>query len=69
MLDLDKPLTAKLTAAQEASVRAKVLAKLEHYLPAATDTVLCDYVMVMVGNKKTSGQIMNELDVRIVFLQ
>jgi hypothetical protein len=33
------------------------------YLPTATDSVLCDYVLVMVGNKKTRSQIANDLEV------
>lgn len=37
--------------------------KLEIYLPTATDSVLCDYVLVMVGNKKTRCQIANDLEV------
>jgi len=42
--------------------RARAQAKLEHYLPAATDSVLCDYVLVMVGNKKTSRQVALDLE-------
>ena len=42
--------------------RARAQAKLEHYLPAATDSVLCDYVLVMVGNKKTSRQVAIDLE-------
>ena len=38
-------------------------AKLEQYLPTATDSVLCDYVIVMVGNKKTSRQVALDLEV------
>jgi hypothetical protein len=37
--------------------------KLEIYIPTATDSVLCDYVLVMVGNKKTRSQIANDLEV------
>ena len=37
-------------------------AKLEEYLPTATDSVLCDYVLVMVGNKKTSRQVALDLE-------
>ena len=33
--------------------RKKRIAKLEHYIPTATDSILCDYVLVMVRNKKT----------------
>lgn len=40
-----------------------VQAKLEHYLPTATDSVLCDYVLVMVGNKKNSRQVALDLEV------
>ena len=29
---------------------ARAQVKLEHYLPAATDSVLCDYVLVTLGN-------------------
>ncbi len=38
--------------------------KLEILLPTATDSVLCDYVLVMVGNKKTRCQIANDLEVK-----
>ena len=39
-------------------------AKLEHFLPTATDNVLRDYVLVMVANRKTSRQIAVDLEVR-----
>lgn len=38
-------------------------AKLVHYIPTATDSVLCDYVLVMVGNKKTLRQVALDLEV------
>jgi len=46
----------------EPVVKSRIQAKLEFYLPNATDSVLCDYVMVMVGNQKTSEQIAQDLD-------
>jgi hypothetical protein len=46
------------------SLVARAQAKIEHYLPTATDSVLCDYVLVMVGNKKTSHQVALDLEVR-----
>jgi hypothetical protein len=46
------------------SLVARAQAKIEHYLPTATDSVLCDYVLVMVGNKKTSRQVALDLEVR-----
>ena len=42
-------------------------AKLEEYLPTATDSVLCDYVLVMVGNRKSSRQVSLDLEVESVF--
>jgi hypothetical protein len=66
MLDLDKPFQSKFTPVQEASVKTKVQQKLEEYLDATADTVLCDYVLVMIGNKKTAEQIQAELEVRML---
>lgn len=51
-------------AASTPSIAARAQAKIEHYLPTATDSVLCDYVLVMVGNKKTSRQVAQDLEVR-----
>ncbi len=48
--------------------RTDLQGKLELYLPTATDSVLCDYVLVMVGNKKTRLQIANDLEVAALFL-
>ena len=42
-------------------------AKLEEYLPIATDSVLCDYVLAMVGNRKSSRQVSLDLEVERVF--
>ena len=49
--------------------RAHGQAKLEQYLPTATDSVLCDYVIVMVGNKKTSRQVALDLEVSAELLR
>ena len=57
------PALARVSAER---LRAYGQAKLEHYLPTATDSVLCDYVIVMVGNKKTSSQVALDLEVSSV---
>ena len=49
-------------------VRMDEQAKLEEYLPTATDSVLCDYVLVMVGNRKNSRQVSLDLEVERVFI-
>ena len=41
-----------------------VQAKLEELLVSTTDSVLCDYVLVMVGNKKSSKQMATDLEAR-----
>ena len=57
------PLTNKMTGEEEKMVKDKVQEKLEEYLSSVTDTVLCDYVLVMLGNKKNKGQVTNDLEV------
>jgi hypothetical protein len=42
-----------------------VQVKLEGFLPSATDSVLCDYVLVMLGNRKTSRQVALDLEVSL----
>jgi len=63
MADTAMPLTNKMTGEEEKMVKDKVQEKLEEYLSSVTDTVLCDYVLVMLGNKKNKGQVTNDLEV------
>jgi len=57
------PCSAGLSVRVAGRARAREQAKLVYYIPTATDSVLCDYVLVMVGNKKTSRQVALDLEV------
>jgi hypothetical protein len=57
------PCTSGRCVERPVTVSVCAQAKLEHYLPTATDSVLCDYVLVMVGNKKNSRQVALDLEV------
>lgn len=51
----------KIDKEHEASIQAQIKTKLCTYIPDCDD-VLPEYIIVMVGNRKTRQQITNELE-------
>lgn len=65
----EMPFTNKMTRDEERLVRAKMQAKLDEYFSLATDaTSICDYVVIMLGNKKFRSQIAAELEASLSFV-